>query len=128
MTYGELYAYRHLTAEINDLEAELRHISFLRSAVITGGSDHGTSDGQPVERAVERCEQLENRILAKKREAMSVLNAIDTYISGISDVTVRTIFRKRFILGESYEQIGTALYMDRRTVARKVCAYLAEHE
>lgn len=128
MNYGELYAYRRYVSEIEDLETELRHISFLRSAVITGGCDHGTSDGQPVERAVERCEQLEERISDKKREALDALNAVDAYIAEITDTTLRTIFRKRFIFGASYEQIGAALFMDRRTVARKVCAYLAEHE
>lgn len=127
MNYGELYAYRRYVSEIGDLEAELRHISFLRSAVISG-DPCGGGDGQPIERAVERCEQLEERIADKKREALNALNAVDAYIAEITDTTLRTIFRKRFILGASYEQIGAALFMDRRTVARKVCAYLAEHE
>ncbi len=127
MTYSELYSYRRYIYEIDALEAELRHVSFLRSAVI---SDRplGSADASPTEHCVERCERLEKRIADKKREALDALNNIDAYISVIEDVTQRTIFRRRFILGETYEQIGEALYMDRRTVARKVCAYLAEHE
>ncbi len=127
MTYRELYSYRRYIYEIDALEAELRHVSFLRSAAVSD-SPHGCANVSPTARSVERCERLEKRIADKKREAIDALNNIDAYISEIEDVTLRTIFRRRFIFGATYEQIGEALYMDRRTVARKVCAYLAEHE
>ncbi len=49
---------------------------------------------------------------------------IETYINSISDIEIRAMAMKHFILGETYIKIGREFHCDRKTVERKIKRYI----
>ena len=119
MTYNELEMYRQLKNRIHYIEVEISELAEL-SAVRLDGMPHSRSPGDPVYQAFRRSEKLREMLEMKKQQAQSELERIIEFIENVDDPEMQNILTARFIEGKTYERIGGILYMDRRTVKRKI--------
>ena len=79
-----------------------------------GGSG---GDGK-IPAAVERIIGQEEKIDAKVRELMAVLDEIEGKIAGIEDGRQREILRRRYLGGQKWEEIAKEMHLDYRWVLR----------
>lgn len=125
MTFGELYHYKDLQADIRDLTAELETISFLK-AVDYSGMPHGAGVGDPTSALVMQRDKLVDKLTAKKQEAYIQMRKVEEFIDTIPDLELQTLFREHFILLMTYEEIGNAHSYDRTTIAKKIRRFLKD--
>lgn len=72
---------------------------------------------QKVEQAIIKLQQKKDKLLALEDE-------IESFIDSIDDITLRLIFRYKYLDNSTYEEIGRKLHMDRSTIGKKVNVYL----
>lgn len=85
----------------------------------------GTSD--PTAVLALRSIELKEKLSAEFDQLVSDIKEIQEYIFGIADPECREIAIRRCIKGETYEQIGEAMFMHRTTVRRKLKKYVAHN-
>ena len=119
MTYNELEMYRQLKNRIHYIEVEISELAEL-SAVRLDGMPHSRNPGDPVYQAFRRSEKLREMLEMKKQQAQAELNRIVEFIESVDDPEMQNILTARFVEGKTYEKIGKTMFMDRRTVKRKI--------
>ena len=85
----------------------------------------GTSD--PTAVFALRSIELKEKLSAEFDQLVSDIKEIQEYIFSIADPECREIAIRRCIKGETYEQIGEAMFMHRTTVRRKLKKYVAHN-
>ena len=85
----------------------------------------GTSD--PTAVFALRSIELKEKLSTEFDQLVSDIKEIQEYIFGIADPECREIAIRRCIKGETYEQIGEAMFMHRTTVRRKLKKYVAHN-
>lgn len=85
----------------------------------------GTSD--PTAVLALRSIELKEKLSAEFDQLVSDIKEIQEYIFSIADPECREIAIRRCIKGETYEQIGEAMFMHRTTVRRKLKKYVAHN-
>ncbi len=121
MTYEEkkrwLWRYRdalraeeELTQEIEQLQAEATRITPLLSDVPGGGGADNAKLPKAVERIVEAQQRLQYQINCAQAARTEIVDAIN----GLRNARAREILRRRYLLGERWEQIACVMYMDYR--------------
>lgn len=108
---------------IKTTEAELKEVCEL-SAFIFNGMPHSPSIGDPVYNTFRKKEKLEQKLKFQYQRALDELVKISDYIDSIENEEMKEILLQRFILCRRYQDIGDTLYMDRRTVSRKITEFL----
>ena len=78
----------------------------------------GQSGDGKIPAAVERIIEQEEKIDARFRELMAVLDEIEGKIAGIEDGRQREILRRRYIAGQKWEEIAKEMHLDYRWVLR----------
>ncbi len=81
---------------------------------------HSRNPGDPVYQAFRRSEKLREMLEMKKQQAQAELNRIVEFIESVDDPEMQNILTARFVEGKTYEKIGKTMFMDRRTVKRKI--------
>jgi len=71
-----------------------------------------------------RKEATKKRIHAKVIMLQQLEDEIEAFIDSIPDVTLRLIFRYRYLDGLTQEEIGKRLHIDRSRISRKIDGYL----
>lgn len=71
-----------------------------------------------------RIKSLEMKLEEQKKEAEEKRIAVEEFIAGIEDTTLRLIFTYLFLNGMNQEEVGRKLCMDRTSVSKKVTDYL----
>ena len=82
----------------------------------------GTSD--PTAVFALRSIELKEKLSAEFDQLVSDIKEIQEYIFSIADPECREIAIRRCIKGETYEQIGEAMFMHRTTARRKLQKYV----
>ena len=78
----------------------------------------GQSGDGKIPAAVERIIGQEEKIDAKVRELMAVLDDIETKIAALEDERQREILRRRYLGGQKWEEIAKEMHLDYRWVLR----------
>lgn len=71
-----------------------------------------------------RIKNLEMKLEKQKKDAEEKRIAVEEFISGIEDTTLRLIFTYLYIDGMNQDKVGKKLCMDRTSVSKKVTDYL----
>lgn len=71
-----------------------------------------------------RIRNLEIKLEKQKKASEEKRIAVEEFIAGIEDTTLRLIFTYLFVDGMNQEEVGKRLCMDRSRVSRKVDNYL----
>ncbi|PWL87188.1 MAG: hypothetical protein DBY14_06085 [Escherichia coli] len=124
MTYEDLNGFYYIKQELKDLEDELNLICEL-SANSFSSSRSGEISKSTESIALKRL-ILEDKISQKKQEALEKIKEIEDFINTIDDFAIKTIAKKRFILCQTFEEIGRTMYLDRTTVSKRLHKYLSE--
>lgn len=74
----------------------------------------------------QKVEQAVKRLQTKKEKLLALEDEIESFIDSIDDITLRLIFRYRYLDGLTQEQIGRILHMDRSNVSKKIDAYFKD--
>ena len=86
------------------------------------------ADGLTDNDSLKKLQHLKALQLNKRREAVHELARLTEYIKSIEDEETQNIFIAYFICGESYCRIAENLYLDRRTVVRRISKYLGTEQ
>ena len=78
----------------------------------------GQSGDGKIPAAVERIAEQEEKIDARFRELMALLDEIEGKIAGIEDGRQREILRRRYLGGQKWEEIAKEMHLDYRWVLR----------
>lgn len=124
MTYEEKVAWlrryrdslrreRELAEELERLQSEATRITPLLS-----GMPGGPGDGQKVPRAVERIVQAQQELQEQVDRCADVRGEIAAAIAQVTDYRDNEILRRRYILGQRFEEIATEVGVDCRWVRR----------
>lgn len=112
-----------LKQEIKQIENQIKELTVL-SATAMSGMPSSKKASSPVERFVMRMESLKEKLAQKYEELTAETERIEEYIESIEDVEVRLIARKRFIEHKDYQVIGDEMLIDRTTAAKKLKRYV----
>ena len=124
MTYEEKVAWlrryqqslrqeRELEQELLTLRSQACRVTPLLSAMPTG-----TPDGQGIPRAVERIIQAQQELERQIAICADTRRDIITIINQITDARDQEILRRRYLLGQSFEQIAVEMHLEYRWVRR----------
>lgn len=124
MTISRLETYRSLKRQVEILEAELnpsiiKGVNFENVVVQSGKTSNPTADFA--------MQKIENECAAEYLRQKAELLELTKYITHIGNQEVKEIAIRRYMKGQTFEEIGEAMFMDRRTVSRKLISYVAHN-
>ena len=125
MTYEEKVAWlrryqqslrqeRELEQELLALRSQACRVTPLLSALLSG-----TPDGQGIPRAVERIIQAQQELERQIAICADTRRDIITIINQITDARDQEILRRRYLLGQRFEQIAVEMHLEYRWVRRR---------
>ena len=79
----------------------------------------GTPDGQGIPRAVERIIQAQQELERQIAICADTRRDIITIINQITDARDQEILRRRYLLGQHFEQIAVEMHLEYRWVRRR---------
>ena len=120
-----LESYITKTRQLDLLREELKAEYLKGIAPAQVSVQSGTSD--PTAVFALRSIELKEKLSAEFDQLVSDIKEIQEYIFSIADPECREIAIRRCIKGETYEQIGEAMFMHRTTVRRKLKKYVAHN-
>lgn len=126
MTVQFLESYRSRLRQLEIMREQL-HLSYIngidttRVSVQSGRT--GNSTAEFALREIELAKSLEKEYL----QIAADVKAIQDYIFNMDDPECKEIAMRRCLKGETYEQIGEAMYMHRTTALRKLQKYIAHN-
>ena len=104
-----------LAQEIEQLQAEATRITPLLSDVPGGGGAVGNAK---LPKAVERIVEAQQRLQCQINCAQAARTEIVDAINGLRNARAREILRRRYLLGQRWEQIACAMHIDFRWLTR----------
>lgn len=104
---------RVLAQEIERLRTEAEHITPLLTGMPGGGQ---SADKLP--RAVERIDQARAELAAQVEQCQRIRAEVEGVIEQEENVRCREILRRRYILGQRWEQIAADMRVDERWMRR----------
>lgn len=116
-----LWQYGQLKREVLRLLEERQRWVDLATRITPTYSDvpkGGQSGDGKIPAAVERIAEQEEKIDARFRELMALLDEIEGKIAGIEDGRQREILRRRYLGGQKWEEIAKEMHLDYRWVLR----------
>lgn len=126
MTVQFLESYRSRLRQLEIMREQL-HLSYIngidttRVSVQSGRT--GNSTAEFALREIELAKSLEKEYL----QIAADVKAIQDYIFNMDDPECKEIAMRRCLKGETYEQIGEAMFMHRTTALRKLQKYIAHN-
>ena len=124
MTYNEKKAWlsryqislrreRELTEEVKQQEARAQAVTPRLS-----GMPGGPNDGQSLARAVESIVQAKQELQAQINQCGAIRREIVAVLEQVINARDHEILRRRYILGQRFEQISVEMHMDLRWIYR----------
>ena len=126
MTIRELETYRSKIRQLDLLKEQMKveYLSSIDPARIR--VQNGNKSDPTAELALREISLL-NKYEEEYNALLKKVKTMQNYILGISDNECREIALRRFIKGQSYEEIGKAMFMHRSTAFRKLKNYVAHN-
>ena len=125
MSEKELSRYFYLKKEVKNIEAQLEEFGCGVGAISYEekvGTTTGTSTSIQEKRAI-----LVEKLINARLDALEEYLKLESYISNVEDLEIKTIMRLRFQSLKSWDEISIELNKDRTTVAKKLRKYLQIH-
>lgn len=129
MSIEKLEAYRGLTSEMKALSQQITSLyDTYRSPQLMSNGSHSMSASSPTESAVAKIFKLEETYRRKYEEAANLLYNIETWLSQIEDLEIRSIARFHYVLGYSWQRTNTAIcgYPSYYTARKRLMRYLGK--
>lgn len=124
MTYEEkvrwLRRYQDSLRRERELAEELEQLH-TRACKVTPsltGMPGGPSDGQSLARAVESIVQMQQELHAQIEQCNAIRREVVDVIEEITNLRDKDILRRRYLLGERFENISVALHYEYRWIRR----------
>lgn len=124
MTYEEkirwLRRYQDSLRRERELAAELEQLR-ARACKVTPaltGMPGGPSDGQSLARAVESIVQAQQKLQAQINQCGYIRREVVAALEQVTNARDHEILRRRYILGQRFEQISVDMHMEYRWVRR----------
>lgn len=124
MTYEEkvrwLRRYQDSLRRERELAEELEQLQ-TRACKVTPaltGMPGGSSDGQSLPRAVESIVQAQQELQAQINQCRAVRREVVAALEQVTNARDHEILRRRYILGQNFEQISAEMHIDYRWVRR----------
>lgn len=125
MSEKDLSRYFYLKKEVEDLEQRIAEFgSGVKSIPIKEVSVSGSRKNQSIQ---ETKVELVGRLTEKRLSALEQYLEIERYIEEVEDAEIRNIMRYRYLDLMKWEEIGSKMYQDRTSVAKKVRKYIREN-
>lgn len=125
MTYNEkvhwLRRYQDSLHRERELAEELEQLH-ARACKVTPsltGMPGGTSDGQSLPRAVESIVQAQQELQAQINQCGSVRREVVAMLEQITNARDHEILRRRYLLGQRWEEIAVGMHLEYRWVTRR---------
>lgn len=126
MTIEFLESYQSKVRQLDIIREELK-AEYLKGIDPSQVSVQSGNTGDPTAVFAMRSIELREKLSAEFDRLVADIKEIQHYIFGIADPECREIAMRRCFKGETYEQIGEAMYMHRTTARRKLQKYLAHN-
>lgn len=126
MTIEFLESYQSKVRQLDIIREELNE-EYLKGIDPSQVSIQSGSTGDPTAVFAMRSIELREKLSGEFDRLVADIKEIQHYIFGIADPECREIAMRRCFKGETYEQIGEAMYMHRTTARRKLQKYLAHN-
>ena len=111
MTIEELKQYRGLCADIDAIRAELNAAyEPIRSPTGNTNEGHGTTPGNPTEKAVFKAMDIQERLFDQLKEQERIRLEIESWLMTIKDPEITAIIRWKYIIGLSWKQTSLKVY------------------
>ena len=123
MTIEFLESYRSKVRQLDLIREEL-HAEYLKGIDPSQISIQSGKTGDPTAVFALRSIELKEKLSAEFDNLVSDIKEIQEYIFSIADPECREIAIRRCIKGETYEQIGEAMYMHKTTAFYKLRRYI----
>lgn len=125
MTYEEkvrwLRRYQDSLRREQELAEEVEQLRS-RACKVTpslSGMPGGTSDGQALPRAVEQILEAQQELEAQIEQCNTTRREVVEAIEQVENPRDKEIMRRRYILGQTFEQISTLMHIDIRWIYRR---------
>lgn len=125
MNEKDLSKYYFLKKEVEDLEQRI--IEFGSGVKATSIKDVSVSSSHNTKSIQETKVELVGLLTEKRISALEQYLAIERYIEDVEDAEIRNIMRYRYLDLMKWEEIGSKLFQDRTSVAKKVRKYIKEN-
>lgn len=126
MTIEFLESYKSKVRQLDLIREELK-VENLKGIDTSQISVQPGKTGDPTAVFALRSIELNEKLSAKYNELCLEVKKIQNYIFSIKDDECREIAIRRAFKGESYEQIGSEMFMHRTTARRKLQKYIAHN-
>lgn len=115
-----LLRYRQAEREIRLLHEELAQLESMAVRVTPSysGEAHGSGSGSRVESATEKIDACKAEINQATSTAMDIQREVMAAIATVPDGRLRELLRRRYILGQKWEQIAWEMSLEFRWVRR----------
>lgn len=124
MTYEEkvrwLSRYQDSLRREQELAEEVEQLRS-RACKVTpslSGMPGGTSDGQALPRAVEQILETQQELQAQIEQCNAIRKEVVEVIEQISNNRDKELLRRRYLLGQNFEQISVEMHIDYRWARR----------
>ncbi len=105
---------RELAQELEQLRSQAERITPILSAAPSGGGS-----GQQMQVIVERIEDIRSQLTKRIEQGLVVRTEIETVIDQLTDAQEFAILRRRYLLGQRWEQIAQEMHLDRSWIFRE---------
>lgn len=126
MTIEFLESYKSKVRQLDLIREELKD-EYLKGIDPSQVSVQSGKTGDPTAVFALRSIELKEKLSSEFNKLVSEIKNIQNYIFSIEDPECKEVAIRRCIKGETYEQIGEAMYMHRTTVRRKLQKYVAHN-
>lgn len=123
MTIEFLESYQSKVRQLDIIREELK-AEYLKGIDPSQVSVQSGSTGDPTAVFAMRSIELREKLSAEFDRLVADTKAIEHYIFSIADPECREIAMRRCFKGETYEQIGEAMYMHKTTAFYKLRRYI----
>lgn len=126
MTMARLEQYQSIKRQIIIFESDLG-ISYLKGVDTSKISVQSGKVSRPAEDMALKLYEISNECESEYKRLLDEFEVLTKYILHIKNEEVKEIAIRRFIAGQTYEQIGDVIFCSRTTVMRKLKNYIAHN-
>lgn len=126
MTIARLEKYRSIKRQIEIFSSDLG-ISYIGGVDTSKPSVQSGKKSTPTEDMALRLYEIEREYSSEYKRLLTELEEMTKYIMHIKNEEIKEIAIRKFMLGQTYEQIGNAMFFDRTTAMRKLNRYVAHN-
>lgn len=126
MTIARLEQYRAIKRQLEIFESDAG-ITYIKGVDTTRVSVQSGRVSDPTATVGLKLYELNNEYESEYKRLCEELETLTKYIIHINNEEIKEIAMRKFIVGQTYEQIGNAMFCNRTTVMRKLKNYIAHN-